>query len=177
MGQVGYFGTIKFRCKTDSLGKPQILSFENASWTSGINVEQHARRGKKPLIEEVDRKLDEFKMDVYLSADLGISPLDKILKIRTYCLSYKVFPLVIGGKRIGSGGNKFMVTDISNALVRFYKNGHLVAAKTSVTFLEYPVKRKRKLQKGLKEAREKRKEKRLAEYVELKTEHQLQDNR
>lgn len=176
MGQVGYFGTIKFRCRMDAAGKLNVFSFENATWTSGINVEQHARKGKKPLLEAVDRKPDEFKVDVYLSADLGISPMDKVLKLRKYCLNYKVFPLVIGGQRIGSVGNKFMITDVSNSLVRFYRNGHLIAAKVSVTFLEYPVKRKKILQKGLKEAREKKTVTFVLEGAEGNAENQLEDN-
>ena len=141
MGQIGHFGKIKFHVKVKK-GKPDILSFSDFSWKSSVNVEEHKRQGKKPFLEVTDRNADEITMQIYLSAYLGQSPMAKWKILRNYCLESKPKALFLGGKRLGS--YKFLIVDVSNTPTEFYKNGKVVAAKVSVTFKEYPYKKKSK---------------------------------
>ncbi len=145
MGHVGHFGQLNFYVKTKK-GKPYIQSFDNAKWETSINVEEHKRYGQKPLLEVIDRNCDEFTMDIYFYAQLGVSPWKKLMLLREYNLKSKIYPLGIGRHRIG--GFKFLITKISNDLKTFYKNGKLLAVMASVTFKEYPYKKgKRKKKK------------------------------
>ncbi len=142
MGQIGHFGKIKFHVKVKKKGKPDILSFSDFSWKSSVNMEEHKRQGKKPFLEVTDRNVDEITMQIYLSAYLGQKPLAKWKILRNYCLESKPKALFLGGKRLGS--YKFIIADVSNTPEEFYKNGKVVAAKVSVTFKEYPYKKKSK---------------------------------
>ena len=70
-------------------------------------------------------------------------------KLRSYNLGAEVYPLYIGGRRVGSSG--FIITDISNDMKAFYKNGKLTGVAANVTFKEYPyVKNKNKKKKIVK---------------------------
>lgn len=141
MAKIGHFGDVKFRVKMTKDMKPSILSFDNMKWDTSINVEEHRRQGLKPLLEPIDRNPDSVTMDIYLSAYNRVHPLKVLLRLRKYNLNVCAFPLVIGGKKIGS--HKFIITNLSNAMEKFYKNGKLVVVRVSVTFKEYPVKKKK----------------------------------
>ena len=80
-------------------------------------------------------------MDIYISAYNHVSPMKILLRLRKYNLKAKAFPLVIGGKRMGS--YKFLITQISNSIEKVYKNGKLITVRASVTFKEYIYKKKK----------------------------------
>lgn len=148
MAQIGHFGAVKFYVSLKG-GRPDILSFSDANWRSSINVEEHRRQGKKPILEVVDRNSDEFTMNVYVSAFQQQSPMMIVEELRKYCLYFKEYPLSIGGKRIGS--HKFIIIDVSNDMKKFYKNGKLLVVEISVTFKESPkLKKKSKKKKKSK---------------------------
>ena len=136
MGQVGHFGEIKFYTKTGKKGKPKMQSFNEMTWNTSINISEHKRNGKKPLVEVTSRNLDEIGMTIYFMAEYGVKPWKMLLKLRSYNLKAKVFPLFIGGRRVGSF--KFLITNISNDMKVFYKNGKLTGFAAQVTFKEYP---------------------------------------
>lgn len=140
MGKIGHFGSVKFRVKmTDN--HLNILSFDNMKWNTSINVEEHKVQGKKPKLEIVGRNADEVTMDIYISAYNHVHPMKILLKLRKYNLNGKAYPLVIGGKRIGNF--KFIITQISNSMEKFYKNGKLIEVMVSVSFKEYVYKKKK----------------------------------
>lgn len=161
MGKVGHFGGIKFYSKTVDTRKfapkgvilnagadryknkiPKVLSFSDATWSSSINIAEHKRHGKKPLLEVTSRNTDEFTMTIYLWAQLGVSPWKMLKKLRSYNLNAKVYPLYIGGRK--AGNNKWLISSVSNELKTFYKNGRPILIVASVTFKEYPVVKKKK---------------------------------
>ena len=55
-------------------GELKVLSFSDATWSSSINIAEHKRHGKKPLLEVTSRNADDFTMTIYLWAQLGVSP-------------------------------------------------------------------------------------------------------
>lgn len=136
MATIGHFGDVQFYT-AQRKGKADILSFSDANWNSSANYEEHKRAGKKPVLEYTGNNLDEFTMTIYISAYLLQSPMMIIEELRKYCLNAKAYPLVLGGKRIGA--NKFIITDISNDLQSFSKNGKPLMVSTAVTFKEYPI--------------------------------------
>lgn len=138
MGHVGHFGKIDFYVKTKK-GKPRMQSFDEMKWNTSINVEEHKRQGKKPLLEVTGKNSDEITMEIYFMAQYGVNPWKKLLLLRKYNLESKVFPLGIGGRRVGSF--KWLITNVSNNLKTFYKNGKVTEVMASVTFKEYPYKK------------------------------------
>ncbi|MFG6330028.1 MAG: phage tail protein [Lachnospiraceae bacterium] len=156
MGKTGHFGEIKFYVKTGKKGKPKMQSFNEMTWNTSINISEHGRSGKKPLVEVTSKNLDEISMTIYFLAEYGVKPWKMLLKLRSYNLGAKVFPLYIGGRRVGSFG--FVITDISNDMKAFYKNGKLTGFAAHVTFKEYPyVKGKNKKKKIVKSKKKKSK--------------------
>lgn len=149
MGHIGHFGKLSFDVKTVK-GKPYALSFDGIKWDTSINVEEHKRQGQKPLLEVISRNADKISMDISLSASLGVSPLKKMMLLRDYNLKSKIFPLGIGGKRIG--GFKWLITDISNDMKAFYRNGHVMKIQTSITLKEYAYKKSSKKKKLYQDA-------------------------
>ena len=149
MGKVGHFGKIKFYAKTGKKGRPKMQSFGEMTWNTSINISEHKRSGKKPLVEVTSKNLDEISMTIYFLAEYGVKPWKMLLKLRSYNLGAEVYPLYIGGRRVGSSG--FIITDISNDMKAFYKNGKLTGVAANVTFKEYPyVKNKNKKKKIVK---------------------------
>lgn len=140
MGQIGHFGDIQFRVKSRKNGIPEILSFDDATWQSSISLEEHKIHKKKGFLEFTERELDTFSMNIYVSAVNHVHPLYYVKKFRQYNLRAKAYPLVIGGKRIGS--YYFAITDVSNDFEQFYRNGKLIAVRIQVTFKEYRFLRK-----------------------------------
>lgn len=138
MRTIGSFGGITF-CVGMKNGQPKVLSFDNMRWNTSINVEEHARFKAKPHLEVTGKNCDEITMDIYLNAELGVKPTKMLLKLRSYNMDGKVYPLKIGGKRIGSF--KWIITGISNEVTSFHKNGKIVSLVASVTFKEYPYKK------------------------------------
>lgn len=138
MGHVGHFGKIDFYVKMKK-GKPRMQSFDGMKWNTSINVEEHKRQGKKPLLEVTGKNSDEITMEIYFMAQYGVNPWKKLLLLRKYNLEGKVFPLGIGGRRVGSF--KWLITNVSNDLKTFYKNGKVTEVMASVTFKEYPYKK------------------------------------
>lgn len=136
MANIGHFGDVQFYVSRRR-GKLDALSFSDATWNSSANYEEHKRNEKKPVLEYTGNNLDEFSMNIYISAYLLQSPMMIVKELRKYCLSSKAYPLVLGGNRIGA--NKFVITNISNDLKVFSRNGKPLMVSTSVTFKEYPV--------------------------------------
>lgn len=121
-------------------GGPEVLSFSDATWSSSINIAEHKRHGKKPLLEITSKNADDFTMTIYLWAQLGVSPWKMLKKLRSYNLEAKVYPLYLGGRKVGN--NKWIISGVSNDLKTFYKNGKPVFIIASVTFKEYSVVKK-----------------------------------
>lgn len=152
MAQVGHFGAVKFYTKIKD-GRLSILSFSDAKWSSSVNLEEHRRQGKKPIMECVDRNSDEFSMTIYVSAYQQQSPMMVLKELRSYCLWFKDYPLSIGGQRIGA--HHWLITDVSNDLQRFYKNGKLLIVGISVTFKETPKLKKKSKKKKTSKSKKK----------------------
>lgn len=156
MGKIGHFGNIEFYVKMQK-GKPKAQSFDGMKWDTSINVEEHKRQRKKPLLEVTGKNCDEISMNVYFFAQFGVNPWKKLLQLRRYNLEGKVFPLKIGSRRIGN--YKWVIVKVSNDLKSFYKNGKVMSVMASVTFKEYPYKKgsakKKKVVKNKKKSQTK----------------------
>ena len=69
MGKVGHFGKIKFYAKTGKKGRPKMQYFGEMTWNTSINISEHKRIGKKPLVEVTSKNLDEISMAIYFLAE------------------------------------------------------------------------------------------------------------
>ena len=112
MGKIGHFGNIEFYVKTQK-GKPKAQSFDGMKWDTSINVEEHKRQRKKPLLEVTGKNCDEISMNIYFFAQFGVNPWKRLLQLRRYNLEGKVFPLKIGSRRIGN--YKWVIVKVSKS--------------------------------------------------------------
>ena len=137
------------------------MSFSDATWSSSINIAEHKRHGKKPLLEFTSRNADDFTMTIYLWAQLGVSPWKMLNKLRSYTLEAKVYPLYLGGRK--AGHNKWIISSVSNELKTFYKNGKPILIVANVTFKEYlSVKEKKKSKHKRVAVKNKKRKKKVA---------------
>lgn len=154
MGHVGHFGKIEFYVRTKK-GKPKVQSFDDMKWDTSINVEEHKRQGKKPLLEVTGKNSDEISMNIYFMARYGVSPWKQLLLLRKYNLESRVYPLGIGRRRVGS--YKWIITKISNDLKAFYKNGKVTEVMAGITLKEYPYKKGNSKKKKVIKSKKKKK--------------------
>ncbi len=138
MGHVGHFGKIEFYVRMKN-GRPRAQAFDGMKWDTSINVEEHKRQGKKPLLEVTGKNCDEINMNIYFQARYGVNPWKMLLLLRKYNLESRVFPLGIGRRRVGS--YKWMITRVSDDLKTFYKNGKVTEVMANITLKEYPYKK------------------------------------
>ena len=142
MGKVGHFGDLKWYSKTDSSGNPKVMSFTEMTWDSSVNMAEHKRYHKKPMLEFTTRNADEVHMTMYFMASMGVKPWKMMKKVREYCLNAKVYPLFLGGRRMGKF--KFVITNVSNKMLTLHKNGRPLGVACTVTFKEYSYNKKKR---------------------------------
>lgn len=132
-----------------------MQSFDDMKWDTSINVEEHKRQGKKPLLEVTGKNSDEINMNIYFAARYGVNPWKQLLLLRKYNLESRVYPLGIGRRRIGS--YKWIITKVSDDLRTFYKNGKVMEVMAAVTFKEYPYKKGNPKKKKVVKSKKKKK--------------------
>jgi hypothetical protein len=79
--------------------------------------------------------LDEFSMDVKLSAEYGVAPAEIIKDIQEHIWKGLAENLVIGGKAVGK--NPYVIKEMSEAWDEIWNEGQLFRATISLTFREY----------------------------------------
>ena len=90
---------------------------------------------EKPLLEFQGTGLDEFNMEIILSADYGVSPAAMIDTIRSHIQQGIAEPLVIGGRQIGD--NPYVIEEMSESWDEIWNEGQLFKATVSLRFKEY----------------------------------------
>ena len=132
---IGTFGNIVFET-TDK----KILTFSNFSrQVSGRWNSTDTLRGK-PVKEYLGDASGGITFDIQLSFALGISPEKMLNELESMATSGRAYPLIIGGKPIGSSGaNSFLwiLASISESWDTILNNGKIVQAKVSLTLEEY----------------------------------------
>jgi phage protein U len=110
----------------------------------------------KPLMEFQGPALDEFSLDVKLSADYGVTPAEVIDAIRAHIRKGLAEFLVIGGRNVGD--NPYIIEEMSETWDELWNEGQLFSATVSLSFKEY-IRKAPKGKKGKSSKNSKKKKK------------------
>ena len=120
---------------TFSVSDMRVFTFDGLTRSIASEWAEHSRIGKKSQPEYLRPALQKITFDMTLDATHGVRPRQTLETLETHCERGLVYPLVIGGKRVGE--NLWRVTELSEAWETVLNGGELVRAKVSVTMEEY----------------------------------------
>lgn len=127
---VGNWGPVIFTV-SDRL----VFTFKDASRTVGSQWATHSRIGLKDQVEYLRPGLQKFTFTMELDAQYGVRPRATLDMLANYAEQGFVYPLVVGGRRVGR--YNWRITDVSEAWEVVYNRGELAQAKANVTMQEY----------------------------------------
>lgn len=113
----------------------KILTFSNMQQNVSGRWSTHERIMRKPLSEFNGADLRSITFSIKLDAMLGVKPRKTLEKIEKAVEKGYVYPLVIGGKKVGK--NKWKITKISEKWDVIYIAGELVKASLDISLEEY----------------------------------------
>jgi hypothetical protein len=131
MATIGSWGTNLIFSTSDS----RILTFSNFKRTVSSTWVTHSRIGKKDRSEFARASLQKVTFTMVLDATLGVKPRTMLETLESAVENGLVYPLVIGGKKVGQ--NKWKINSTSEAWDVLLAQGQLVRAKVDVTMEEY----------------------------------------
>lgn len=113
----------------------RVLTFNDLNRTVGSEWATHSSIGQKDRKEYLRPKLQKLTFSITLDATLGVKPRATLDMIASHAENGSVFPMVVGGRRVGS--YRWCLTDVSEAWEVIMDRGELVRAKVNVTMEEY----------------------------------------
>lgn len=113
----------------------KVLTFNDFSQTVGSAWATHSRIGLKDQVEYLRPNLRKLSFTITLDATLGVRPRAVLDMLEDHAEKGHVFPMVVGGKRIGR--NNWRMTEVSEAWEVILNRGELVRAKVNVSMEEY----------------------------------------
>jgi phage protein U len=134
-----------------SLVRPEEIKRKTAGRWQEYPLIKH-----KPLMEFQGPALDEFSLDVKLSADYGVTPAEVIDAIRAHIRKGLAEFLVIGGRNVGD--NPYIIEEMSETWDELWNEGQLFSATVSLSFKEY-IRKAPKGKKGKSSKNSKKKKK------------------
>ena len=131
MAKVGNLGKlIVFEVSSD-----KVLTFRDMTQTVKGRWTTHETIGKKPKPEFLGPDQRGVNLTIFLSVDHGVKPRKTIEKIEKAVEKGTPYPLVIGGKKVGS--NQWVITNMSETWKEIILDGQLVSANLTLTLAEY----------------------------------------
>lgn len=130
MANIGSLGDITFTVSSDVL-----KTLDNFNWSGSARYGSHQVHLGNTLPEFAGVNQDSITFDIFLSAYLGVNPMDDIVLMFNYERSGENLSLVIGEKVYG----KYRWNLISHKIKadNFDKAGNLMSVTVSVTLAEY----------------------------------------
>lgn len=135
MALIGYLGG-----SADN-GIPFVVSREvfrtpkNMKWSGSARYAVHERHATHALTEFTGLDPDCFSFDMLLTAELGVNPMEELVKIWTYERDAEAVGLVMGGHAYGK--YRWTIEKHETKMEYMDTAGDLYAVEVSVTLLEY----------------------------------------
>ncbi len=135
MAVVGYLGRdansgIQFIVSREVFRTPK-----NMTWSGSARYATHERHETHALTEFTGLDPDNFTFDILLTAELGVDPLEDVVKIFNYERDSEALGLVIGGKAYGK--YRWTIKDHKTKMEHMDAAGDMYAVEVSVELLEY----------------------------------------
>lgn len=130
MAHIGCLGDIAFEVS------PGIVhTLDKLTWSGGALWMIHKRHMYHSLTEYTGMEPDKISFSVYLSAYLGVSPQDEVVKIWKYEREGTPLPLTIGKKAYGK--YRWVITDHKYSAESYDGEGNVMTANLTLNLLEY----------------------------------------
>lgn len=130
MGKIGCLGDIPFE-----VSSKRIQTLKNPKWSGSARYATHQRHGGDALTEFVGNNPDKFTFEIFLSAFLGVDPMECVEKIIKYRREGRTLPLVIGDKSYGMYRWTILNHDVK--LTTTDGDGNVLSVTVSITLQEY----------------------------------------
>lgn len=108
---------------------------KNMEWSGSARYATHERHNTHALTEFTGLDPDRFSFDILLAAELGVDPLEEVVKIWDFERDAEAVGLVIGGK--GYGKYRWNIKDHKTKMEYTDAAGDLYAVEVSVDLVEY----------------------------------------
>jgi len=128
---IGCWGTTLIFSTSDR----RVLTFNDLNHTVGSEWATHKRIGLKDKVEYLRPTLQKLTFTVMLDATLGVRPRATMDMIESHTERGSIYPMVVGGKRIGK--HRWRITSSSEAWEVVMDRGEVVRAKVNLTMEEY----------------------------------------
>ena len=131
MAEIGNLGSlIVFEVSSD-----KVLTFNNMTQSVSGRWATHAVIRGKPKSEFLGPGQRKISLPIFLSVNHGVKPRKTMEKIEKAIEKGTPYPLVIGGKKVGS--NQWVITDMSETWGTIIRDGKLASAHLSLNLAEY----------------------------------------
>lgn len=108
---------------------------KNLNWNGSARYAIHERHATHALTEFTGLDPDNFSFDILLTAELGVNPLEEVVKIWNYERDAEALGLVIGGKAYGK--YRWTIKNHKTKIEYTDKAGDMYAVEVSVELMEY----------------------------------------
>lgn len=127
---VGGLGEIVFQ-----VSHKTVETLNNFKWSGSARWAIHQRHATHALTEYTGMDPDKITFDIYLSAFLGVSPIDELAKLWKYEREGTPVGLAIGSH--GYGKYRWVVQNHSTSAETYDRDGNISSCTVSVELLEY----------------------------------------
>ena len=130
MAVVGCLGDIIF-----TVSDQTVRTLDNWKWSGSARYSVHQRHMGRPLTEFTGLDPDKITFDMTLLAELGVDPLEEVIRIWRYERGGTAVPLTIGKHAYGY----YRWNVVSHEMTTKYTDpeGNLMGVVVSVTLQEY----------------------------------------
>lgn len=135
MALIGYIGKdadsgIQFVVSREVFRTPKDMT-----WSGSARYATHERHNTQALTEFTGLDPDKFQFDILLTAELGVNPLDEVVKILGFERDAEAVGLVIGGKAYGK--YRWNVVKHETKIEYTDAAGDMYAVEVSLDLVEY----------------------------------------
>ena len=135
MAMIGYLGKDADNGILFTVSREVFLTPTGITWGGSARYATHERHNTHALTEFTGLNPDSFSFDILLTAELGVNPLDEVVKIWGYERDGEALGLVIGGKAYGK--YRWNITKHEIKIKYTDAAGDMYAVEVSLTLQEY----------------------------------------
>lgn len=135
MAVIGYLGNDADDGVQFSVSHEVFRTPNNMKWSGSARYSTHARHAAHALTEFTGLDPDAFTFDMLLTAELGVDPMEELVKLWGYKRNAEALGLVIGGHAYGK--YRWTIKKIDIKIKYTDAAGDLYAVEVSVSLLEY----------------------------------------
>lgn len=135
MAMIGYLGKNAREGIIFEVSDQTVRTLKNWKWSGSVRYAVHNRHNYHALTEYTGMDPDKITFDIILKVELGVKPLDDIVKIWTYEREGIALALTVGHK--GYGKYRWNIVSHSTEFKHTDKDGDPTEATVSLTLQEY----------------------------------------